>query len=158
MCYYVRMKQDNSDLRIRQLDQLLSEVKETPTPLSPPGGWIKAIREAIGMSLQDFAHKLNISKTAAYHIEKSEADDRITLTRLRSAADALNCDLKVLIVPRSSIKSTLEEQAVAEAREIVSRANHSMALESQAAYLASQEDLVSETAQELLKKGRLKWK
>jgi predicted DNA-binding mobile mystery protein A len=152
------MKHYETDLRIRELDQLLSGVKESPAPISPPGGWIKAVREALGMSLQDFAERLKISKTAAFHIERAEAEDRITLARLRSAADALNCDLQVVIVPRSTIKATLANQAEAEARDIVSRANHSMALESQAAYLASQEDLVSETAQELLKKGRLKWK
>lgn len=109
------------------------------------------------MSLQEFADRLNISKTAAFHIEKSEANDRITLARLRSAAAALDCDVQIVIVPRSSLSQVAEDQAMKQAQEVVRRASHTMALEGQASYTTSDEELVKETAQEILSEGKIRW-
>ena len=54
-----------------QIDQLESKIKvfaltaKTPTP---PTGWIKAIRLALGMSLQQLANKLSITKQSVQEI------------------------------------------------------------------------------------------
>lgn len=143
--------------RRAQIDSALSQTREALLPIPPKGGWIRAIREAMGLSLQDLADKLGISKTAAVHIEKSEANDRITLARLRSAAAALNCRVHIIVLPEIPLTEAAEAQAVKQAMEIVSRANHTMALEDQAVYSTSDESLIAETAQEILAKGRLNW-
>jgi len=67
-------------------------------------------------------------------LEKAEAEDTITLKSLRNIANALDCDLTYALVPREgTIREMNESRARTNAREHVSRIEHSMALEDQAA-------------------------
>ena len=59
----------------------------------PPTGWIKAIRTAIGMSMQQLGNKLNVSKQGVMDIEKREKDGSITIKSLREIARAMDMQL-----------------------------------------------------------------
>lgn len=118
-------------LRRRQLDQQLSAIQSLNVPPTPNGGWIRAIREALGMSLESFGQRLGVSRQTAHELSKAEQDGSLTIRRLRSAADALNCDLIVLVVPRQPLEQTVMDRARVVAREQVMRTSHSMALEEQ---------------------------
>ena len=66
----------------------------------PPHGWARAIREALGMSAAALAARMGTTAGAVTRLEQSEAGDRIRLDTLHRAADALECDLVYLLVPR----------------------------------------------------------
>jgi len=128
------MKNTFKHLRLLQIDKGLSPFLAASEVPRPRRGWLRAVREAIGVSAAEIARKLGTSRQLPLQFEKWEAEDRITLKSLRKMADALDCDLVYAIVPRAgSIQRLVEERARAEASSRITGVEHSMALEDQAA-------------------------
>jgi transcriptional regulator with XRE-family HTH domain len=69
-------------------------------PSTPPGGWLRAVRKARGVSQQQLAEKLGFKRQAWAQLEASEAREAISLYSLRRAADALGYELEYSLVPR----------------------------------------------------------
>ncbi len=69
-------------------------------PSTPPGGWLRAVRKARGVSQQQLAEKLGFKRQAWAQLEASEAREAISLYSLRRAADALGYELEYRLVPR----------------------------------------------------------
>ncbi len=119
-------------LQIDQLEGKLraySNVKSTPVP---PTGWVKAIRIALGMSLQQLANKLSITKQSTLEIENREKNGSITIKSLREAAKALDMELVYGFVPKDGSLDALIERKVKElAIKIVLRTSNTMKLEDQ---------------------------
>jgi predicted DNA-binding mobile mystery protein A len=86
------MKGNFSDLKLRQLDTALTAWRNARLPPRPSSGWIKAIREGLGMAATHLAAKLGVTTSTVTRLESSEADDTISLGTLRRAAEALGCD------------------------------------------------------------------
>ena len=97
----------------------------------PAGGWLKAIREALGRPLRGQAARLQISAPTLLKSETAEANDRITLGQLRKLAEGLDCELVYALVPRKSLSKVVEAQAERLARQQVLGVAHSMGLEDQ---------------------------
>jgi predicted DNA-binding mobile mystery protein A len=84
------------------------------------------------MTSRQLAARLSLSQSTLATLEKSEADDRITLRSLRKVADALDCDLQYVLVPRAPMTNRVEKRAAAIAHDRVARILHTMRLEDQA--------------------------
>jgi predicted DNA-binding mobile mystery protein A len=126
------MRENFRQLRAQQLDRMLQPLRALKVP-RPQKGWIRALREAMGVSYTELGGRLQASRSLAAQQEKAEVEDRITLKSLRTCADALDCDLVYAFVPRDdSIEETLAARARAAASQTVRRVEHSMALEDQA--------------------------
>jgi predicted DNA-binding mobile mystery protein A len=117
---------------LEQLDATLSRfapLRATP----PPGkGWIRAIRDALGMSGRQLGRRMGVSKMWVGDMERLEASGATTLKTLRRAAEAMDCVLVYAIVPKTTLKETLLKQARQKVRQDMARASHTMALEDQA--------------------------
>ncbi len=86
-------------------------------------------------------------------LERAEAEDRITLRSLRSAAAALGCDLLYALVPKANtLEALVEERARAQAKKHVMGVEHSMALEDQAVGRV-EEAVEAETERQLRKRA-----
>lgn len=120
---------DIQRLRLGQVERI---VKQASVPPRPPAGWIHTIRSALGMTTRQLAAQLDISQSTLATLQKSEAEDRITLQSLRKVADALDCDLQYVLMPRSSLQKRIEKRAETIAHKRVERILHSMHLENQA--------------------------
>jgi predicted DNA-binding mobile mystery protein A len=118
-------------LQRRQLDKQLGPKALLRRIKRPPRGWIRTIRESLGMSTRQLARRLRVTQQAIPQLEKSELSGAITLVSLRKVANALDCDVIVAFVPRTSLEATVERQALAKAREMRRRIAHTMALEAQ---------------------------
>jgi len=105
-----------------------SQLKDTPHPVK---GWIRAIREALGMSGVQFAKRLGVSPQRVATLEKAEVVGAVTIRSIRHAAEALNCVFVYTLVPRSSLKDTVRRQALEVARERLKHTSHTMLLEDQ---------------------------
>lgn len=105
------------------------------------------------MSLDAFGRRLGVSKQTAHQLEKSEIEGSITVKRLQAAADALDCELVVLLVPRQSLEATVRHRALHVAREQVTMAGYSMAMEQQAVSDERILQMVEDTANELIERG-----
>ena len=126
------MRENFRQLRAQQLDRMVQPLRALKLP-RPQKGWIRALREAMGVSYAELGERLQASRSLAAQQEKAEVEDRITLKSLRGCADALDCDLVYAFVPRGqSIEATLAARARAAASRTVRRVEHSMALEDQA--------------------------
>lgn len=119
----------------------------------PPRGWVRAIREALGMSAAALAARLNTTAGAVTRLEQSEAADRIRLDTLRRAADALGCDLVYLLVPRRPLTAVVRDRARELARWQVAATEQTMRLEGQATGQAS--EMEERLTEQLLKRGGL---
>jgi predicted DNA-binding mobile mystery protein A len=127
------MRNEFRNLRLKQLDRSLEQFQEAKKLPRPSKGWIRAIRQALGVSSGELARRLGTSRQLPLQLEKSEAEDRITLKSLRAAANALDCDLVYALVPRAaSMEELIENRVRAGARQRVLAVEHSMALEDQA--------------------------
>ena len=114
-----------------RLDERLNQLKPVGQFKSPPRGWIKAIREALGMSGVQFAKRLGVSPQTANTLEKSEVIASIKLETLRKTAEALDCTLVYALVPNTSLEQTVNARARAIAIQEISRVSHTMKLEDQ---------------------------
>jgi predicted DNA-binding mobile mystery protein A len=127
----LRLRDGFRNLRLKQLDRGLD--LPIRTLQRPSKGWIRAIRQALGVSSSEMARRLGTSRQLPLQLEKGEGEDRITLKSLRAAANALDCDLVYAFVPRGETFEDLSERrACSEAESDALAVQHSMALEDQA--------------------------
>ncbi|OGT18473.1 MAG: transcriptional regulator [Gallionellales bacterium RIFCSPHIGHO2_02_FULL_57_16] len=148
------MKTNFSELKLRQLDAALDCWRSADLPPRPPSGWIKAIREGLGMAATHLAARLGVTTSTVTRLETSEADDTISLATLRRAAEALGCELHYALVPKRSLADTLENRAMALARQQMAAVSHTMALEAQATSRETVEAQTRALAENLLKGSR----
>ncbi|MFO1255421.1 MAG: mobile mystery protein A [Sphingomonadaceae bacterium] len=114
-----------------RLDTKLAAIKPLDQFAVPPKGWIRAIRDAIGMSGAQLAHRLGMTAQGLVSVERSEALGRIQLNTLRRAAEAMDCVLVYALVPETSLTEMVENRARELALTALQRVSHSMALEDQ---------------------------
>lgn len=119
------------ELRVRQLDETLSRFRELGQEQPPRGGWVRALRETLGMSQRQLAERMKVSKTTVNSAERNEARGTIRLDSLSALADGLDCELVYALLPRRSLQETLQHRAEELARRLVERVSSSMELEEQ---------------------------
>jgi len=78
---------------------------------TPPKGWIRALRDALGMTGARLGARIGIRPQTVESIEKSEAAGTIQLNTLRRAAEALDCALVDVLVPNTSLETVVEARA-----------------------------------------------
>lgn len=115
----------------QRLDERLLPLKPEDQFLAPPKGWIRAIREALGMSGVQFAARLGVRPQSVEALEKSEASGSVKLETLRRAAEALDCTLVYALVPNTSLENMVRSRARAIAKRDLGRVAHTMKLEAQ---------------------------
>lgn len=104
-------------------------LKQVPVP---PTGWIKAIRTAIGMSMQQLGNKLSVSRQGILDIENREKEGAITIKSLKEIGRALDMQLVYGFVPNDgSLDALIERRAIELATKIVLRTSNTMKLEDQ---------------------------
>lgn len=100
--------------------------------LTPPvRGWVRAIREALGMTTAQLAKRLGMRQPSLVAIEQSEAKGTIQLATLRKVAAAMDCTLAYALVPNRPLETNLRDRARNLARERLRAVEHTMLLEQQ---------------------------
>ncbi len=125
------MVKDNVQARLR-LDERFRRLRPLADEPRPHKGWIRAIRDALGMSSTELAARIGVSQQRVSQIEHSEAQNTITLETLRRAASALDCDLVYVLEPRTSLDEAVKEQAHRKAVRHLAPLSHHSRLEDQA--------------------------
>lgn len=134
----------------KALDKRLNSLRNPEMFAMPPRGWIKAIREALGMTTRQFARRMGVSQPRAVAIEKAEPEQSITLETLERAAHALDCQLVYALVPRHSLEQTVKDRALDVARRRLISTSHSMTLEDQAVDEQGQRAQIARLAEKLI--------
>ena len=141
-----------TSIQREQLDRRLERLKDRSFP-SPGRGWIRAIRESLGMSSTQLAKRLDITKQSLNRIEKNELSGAVTVETLKRVAKVLDCDLRIAFVPRTSLLSTVEERALEVASKVIARTALHMSLEKQETDSSFQKKRIKELADELIRTG-----
>lgn len=105
------MNKDQSSLARKQLERRLAPLREAKIT-APPRGWIKAIREALGMTARQLAARMDASPSRIPVIEKAEVTGATTIKTLREAAEAMNCTFVYAFVPTKPLDDILRERAI----------------------------------------------
>src|SRR5580704_4046826 len=114
-----------------QLDERFRELGPANRYTPPVRGWIKALREALGMSMEQLAERLKIKQPSLVTLEQSEAKGTIELATLRRVAEALDCTLVYALVPNKPLETMVRDRARAFTRKRRAHVEHSMLLEDQ---------------------------
>lgn len=124
------MNESQAALARKQLERRLAPLRELMRA-APPKGWIKAIRESLGMTTRQLAARMAVAPSRIPVIEKAEITGATTLRTLRQAASAMNCAFVYAFVPLEPLDDIVRERATQKAQEATARLGHTMRLENQ---------------------------
>ena len=139
------------------LDSHLKPLRDIPPLVRPAHGWIRPIREALGMTTGQFAKRLGVSQPRVAALEKAEADGVVSLKSLRKAAEALECDFVYALVPKRPLEQVVKDRARHVAERQLARTDQTMRLENQAVSKARMVRARDELAAELFRGDRRLW-
>lgn len=143
---------------IRHLDSRFAKLRPLLKTQRPPKGWLRAIRDALGMTTKQFGQRLGVSQPRIVELEQSEVNGTVTLNTLRRAAEALGCRLVYLLVPEKPLAETVRERAELIADRQSSAVEHTMRLEDQAVNdKGVARALRQQTIEELLRRPARLW-
>src|ERR1700743_3209680 len=115
----------------QQLDKRFVDLAPLANAIRPEKGWIKAVREALGMTTAQLGKRLGVSQQRAAMVEKAEADGSITLKSLEQAAQTLGCRVVYVLYPEEPLTQTLRARAEAVADQQMRAVEQTMRLEDQ---------------------------
>lgn len=145
------MKTDLRHKARQRLDERLLPLKPIDRYRAPPKGWLRAVRDALGMTGVQFARRLGVSPQSVDALETSEAAGSVKLDTLRRAAEALDCTLVYALVPNTSLEGVVAERARAIALHDLGRVAHTMKLEAQGTGDADMERRIESYIRDTLK-------
>lgn len=130
------MKTNKKNLTTQRqlLDKKLSLWLNLRSDKSPPSGWLKAVRGALGINTRQLSQLLGVEHSTVLRLEERESQGKITLELLDKVAKAMNCKVIYAVVPKEpyqDLESIVDERAKLLAHELVATVEHSMRLEEQ---------------------------
>jgi len=72
----------------------------------PARGWLRAVREAIGLTQGRVAARAAVKRQSYSQFEAAEEKGSISLASLRRAAEAMDCELVYFVVPKAALTTT----------------------------------------------------
>jgi|SRR5579872_3314839 len=117
---------------IRHLDKRFSSLRPLAKLQRPAKGWLRAIRDALGMTTAQYARRLGVSQPRIVELEKSEQGGSVTLNTLQRAAEALGCRVVYVLVPERPLAEVVQKQAERVADRQAKAIEQTMRLEDQA--------------------------
>ncbi|AMJ61116.1 mobile mystery protein A [Bosea sp. PAMC 26642] len=128
---HIFMKLNQATLARKQLERRVAPLRDLNV-VAPPRGWMRAIREALGISTRQLAARMKAAPSRVPAIEKAEVSGATTIRTLREAAAAMNCTFVYAFVPTKPLDEILRDRAAHKAGRDIARLDHTMRLENQA--------------------------
>ena len=145
------MLRNHKRLVLEQLEMTLSQFARLKSISLPPKGWIRAVREALGMSGAQFADRLGVKPPRITKLERNELSGSVTIKSMRQAAEALDAVFVYALVPRESLEATVRRQAGCVAVMRLNRVSHSMRLEDQQLSNEEMKKALNEAVEDLVR-------
>ena len=97
--------------RLAELDLQLREYAKLHREGTPRCGWVRTSRLAFGMSSTALGRRIGISAQGVRKLEVAEAEGSITLRTLARLAHSLDCEVRYVLVPRTSLIEQVARRA-----------------------------------------------
>jgi len=140
----------NASIVRRHLDSRLEPLRNLNLFEQPNRGWIRAIRDGLGMTAAQLARRMGVKQSTVSEYEKGERARTVTLETLDRAAEALGCRLVYALVPEKSLEATVRERARLVACHQVQRVARTMTLEAQRLETDAEARQVASLAEKLI--------
>ena len=134
-----------------QLDKQLLRLKNSPK--IPVNGWVKTIREALGMTTIQLADRIKVSASRITRIEQAEIERTLKLSTMEKIADGLGMEFVYGFVPKDSLEETVRQQARKLALKRMQRLDHTMRLELQNLNAQEKEKAIEDMIDRILIEG-----
>lgn len=142
---------------IRHLDKRFASLRSLAVQ-RPPRGWLRAVRDALGMTTAQYARRLGVSQPRIVELERSEVNGGVSLRTLERAAEALGCRLVYVLLPERPLAETVDERARLLADKELASVQHTMRLEDQAVTSKrANRELRRQILQDLLRRPARLW-
>jgi predicted DNA-binding mobile mystery protein A len=115
----------------QQYQRIVDNVASNAALQTPPEGWLRTVRNALGMSGSQLAKKMGVSRARIAQVEQAELRGGVTLKSMQATAEAMGCRFVYAIVPPERVEDVIMAQARKKATAVVGTASKHMALESQ---------------------------
>ena len=125
------MRGKQKKLAREQLDETMKSFDPLKAMPAPGKGWIRAIRDTLGMTGVQLAKRLNVNQQRVARIEQDEILGKVTLNTIQNAAEAMDCVFVYGVVPRDSLEQIVRKQAKVVAKNRMALSNQMMRLEMQ---------------------------
>ncbi|MBU0801509.1 MAG: mobile mystery protein A, partial [Alphaproteobacteria bacterium] len=116
----------------KHIEQRVAGLRNTHAFSRPPRGWVRAIRDALGMTAAQLGRSLGVSQPRIAKLEQAEVEGSLTLASLKAAAEAMNCTFVYALVPNAPLDDLLRHRAEIIADKQLKWTHHTMKLENQA--------------------------
>lgn len=125
------MRGKQKKLAREQLDETMKSFGPLKAVSTPGKGWIRAIRDTLGMTGKQLAKRLGVNQQRVARVEQDEALGKVTLNTMQNIAEAMGCVFVYGIVARDSLEQIIKRQAEIVAKNRMDRSNQMMRLEKQ---------------------------
>ena len=133
-----------------QLETTLQRFSPLSKIRPPHKGWIRAIRDALGMTAKQLASRMGVAQQAVARIEKDELAGSVTIKTMQRVAECLDCSFVCGFVPHSTLDATLRKQAHIVAIKRLTQANQTMVLEAQSLSTKENKRVLSKIVDDLV--------
>lgn len=115
----------------QQIDEKLAPLKQFADSGIPPAGWIRTIREALGMTTQQMADRTGFDQPRISRLERAEKDGNLRLSSLQKIARGLGMRFVYGFVGEKTLEQLVRDQAQKIALKRLERLDKTMVLELQ---------------------------
>lgn len=133
-----------------QLDKRLESLKVFAPLGAPQQGWIKAVREALGLSARQLGKKVGLDQSRVSRLENAEKDGSLKLSSLQKIAKGLNMRFVYGFVPEETLEAMVKMQARKIALKRLKRLSSTMRLEKQKLSDEEQEKALNDMIEKIL--------
>jgi predicted DNA-binding mobile mystery protein A len=143
---------------IRHLDNRFKDLRPLIAGSRPVKGWLRAVRDALGMTTAQLARRMGVTQPRIVELEKSEVSGSVTLHSLQRAAEIMGCRFVYALVPDRPLADVVRNRAERIAEKQLAAVHHTMGLEDQAVKdKRANEELREQFIQDLLRRPARLW-
>ena len=133
-----------------QLDKKLDSLKAFASSGMPEQGWIKTVREALGLSARQLGDKAGIDQSRVSRLENAEKDGSLKLSSLQKIAKGLNMRFVYGFMSEDTLEQVVRAQAKKIALKRLKRLNDTMRLEKQELSAEEQKKTLEDMVEKIL--------
>lgn len=135
-----------------QISRRIESIRAVKDKASVREGWIKYMRQALGLTLSELGKLTSLSTATVAQAEKRELEGQVSLSTLKKMAEAMDCELVYAFVPKKELKTMIHDKAYEKARKALNIADLHMKLEDQKV-VGDENERIERLAKKFIEKG-----